>query len=77
MTVAHPFRFPSHLKLNCSTKTRTLMRHRDISTIRSGPGRTDNLLRAHTQGPTPESGRKRSHAAGYRPDLVSSMSGIT
>ncbi len=48
MTVAHPFRLPGHLELNGSTKTRTLMRHRDISTIKSGPGRTDNLLRAHT-----------------------------
>ena len=77
MTVAHPFRFPSHLKLNCSTKTRSLMRHRDISTIRAGPGRTGNLLRAHTRGPAPESGRKRSHAADYQPGFVSPMSGIT
>ena len=48
MAVAHPFRFSAHLELNFSTKTRTLMFHRDISTIKSGPGRTDKLLRTMT-----------------------------
>ena len=38
MTIAHPFRLPGHLELNCSTETRTLMRHRDISTIKFGYG---------------------------------------
>ena len=76
MAVAHPLRFPCNLKLNCSTKTRTLVCHHVVSTIKSGPGRTDNLLRAHIRGPTPELGRKRSHAVGYRPDLVSPRWGI-
>lgn len=52
------------------------MHHRVISNIKSSPVRTDNLLRAHIRGPTPELGRKHSYAVAYRPDMVSPMTGI-